>query len=400
MIRQSELLKRLQNSTKDDNREMNNNASDFDNEALITRLRFQGSLENRKRASDDSDDSSPRPKLRLSVLQEKNKMLAALLALPPSHPNNRLMMKEAPAVRQMPDIPNLVRQLNSPPLGTAAQCENDTPNTAKVSTKATNQKRNQSGGMSKNVQRSNDGNFPMDQQQRIAASPMSAANLALNQLLVASQANQGTFDVNQFVSSTPDITSAPASSSTAQPDIDPELSDLLENFIEFEPSSGYDDALQNNFQQLSANAEALKQQLEIAEINKIQQSLMECEKEDNFSTGSPPAYPIHAAISQQNRIQTFNQPPPGYNTQRGPPAARLQLQNNTNNSSIVSNSNSPTVAQATNSQQITKPVTPQQLLLQRQQLLQQQRLQEQQKQRLLQQQQNQQFLMNDQSCEF
>lgn len=400
-MKQSELLKRLQNTAKDD-REMNNNAADIDNEQLKARLRFQGSLstsEHRKRASDDSDDSSPKPKYRLTVLQEKNKMLAALLAAPPTNPNNRLMLKEAPPVRQMPDIPNLVRQLNSPPMVSAAQCENETPNTIKK--QASQKQRNNSG--SKLAQRADGNNFAMDAQQRIAASPMSA-NMALNQILAA-QANQSAFDAaSQFVSSTPDITSAPASSSTAtQPDIDPELNDLLENFIEFDSNSAYDDTLHNNFSQLSASAAALKHQQEIAEINKIQQSLMECEKEDSFPTGSPPAYPIHVSISQQNRIQGFNQPPPGYNTQRGTIAARLNLpqSNTTTSNNIVSNSNSATIAQATNSQQqVTKPLTQQQLLIQRQQFMQQQKLQEQQKQRLLQQQQNQQFLMTDQSCEF
>lgn len=391
-MKQSELLKRLQNTTKDD-REMNNNAADFDNEALKARLRFQGSLEHRKRASDDSDDSSPKPKFRLTVLQEKNKMLAALLAAPPTNPNNRMMLKEAPAVRQMPDIPNLVRQLNSPPMNAGGQCENETPNTTK---KQPNQKaRNNSGG--KHGSRGD--NFSLEQ--RVSASTMSA-NMSLNQILQQQGNQAGGFDASQFVSSTPDITSAPASSSTAtQPDIDPELSDLLENFIEFDSAPDYDDALHNSFPQLSSNAAALKHQMEIAEINKIQQSLMECEKEDNFSTGSPPAYPIHVALSQQNRIQTFNQPPPGYNTQRGTIAQRLNLPQSSSGSSIVSNSNSATMAPATNSQQqVNKPLTPQQVLFQRQQLLQHQKLQEQQKQRLLQQQQNQQFLMTDQSCEF
>lgn len=404
MTRQSELLKRLQNPSKDDNREMNNNA-ELDNEAWKQRLRFQGSIENsRKRASDDSDDSSPKSKSKPTVLQEKNKMLAALLAAPPTNPCNKL--KEMPAVRSMPDIPNLVRtQLSSPPLVASQQMNLNVQKSDETkamnnnnNNKQVNQKVRQSA-MSRNVPKMSDNNnFLMENQQRMSASPITGN---LSHLLSQSGSNQS---FEQFVTSSPDI-SAPVSSSTAaQQEFDPELNDLLENFIEFEP--GYNDDLQSNFRQLTESAQ-LKQQQEIAEINKIQQSLMECEKEDNFSTGSPPAYPLHSAMSQQNRVQPFNQPPPpGYNNQPQRNATNVQLHQRlqqSNSSNIVSNSNAPTVAQATNSQPVPKPTPQQQLLIQRQLQLQQQQLrlqQQQQKERLLQQQQNQQFLMNDTSCKF
>lgn len=215
-----------------------------------------------------------------------------------------------------------------------------------------------------------------------------AGRIAIGNLLATSQSNNsGSFDGHQFVSSSPSITSAPASSSNIQQaEWDPELNALLENFIEFDEGNFGDD--QMNFQLMTANASAqLKQQEELAQINKIQQSLMECENEDNY-TGSPPAYPIHALAVQGRLQQGFNQqPPPGYNQRN------VKLPLNVTSNNVVTNSNTATIAQATNSQQANKQ--PNALMVQRLQLQQHQQrmLQLQQKERLLQQQQNQQVLV-------
>lgn len=422
-------MKRLQNPSKEDhNKELNNNA-EMDNEALKRQLRFQGgpgSLENnRKRASDESDDSSSGTSKRPSKLQEKNRMLASLLACPSrpiSSPNLQL-----PSVRLIPDIPTQVkvRQDGSglpSPLGNQQQ---PTPNQQTGNSKTTNnnnsatknnniksaqqkfrqqpmggQMRALQGGNVKvgdNIYLSSQMQNQQLQQQQIAANRATIGNM-----LASSQASsQGSFDGQQFVSSTPSITSAPASSSTMQqqqPEWDPELEDILENFIEFGESNFGEDAM---YQQMNANANAqLKQQEELAQINKIQQSLMECENEDNF-TGSPPAYPIHGLAAQGRLQQGFNQPPPGYNQRN----IRLPM-NVTTNNNVVTNSNTATVAQATNSQQANKQTSA--LMIQRMQLQQhQQRLiqqqQQQQKERLLQQQQNQQIVVTagaDQLCKF
>jgi nuclear receptor coactivator 2 len=233
------------------------------------------------------------------------------------------------------------------------------------------------------------------QNQQLHHQPVSARAsmgnlLASNQ--VSSITSQSSFE-EAFPSSSPTITTAPASSSTVQQaEYDLELNELLENVIELDETNFGDDIL--NYQ-MHANANAhLKQQEEMAQINKIQQSLMECENEDNF-TGSPPAYPLHVLPAQNRLAPGFNQPPPGYSHRN----TRMPL--NASNNNIVSNSTTATAAHSSNSQQGNKQ--PNALMIQRLQLQQQQQriLQQQQKERLLQQQQNQQIVVTagaDQLC--
>lgn len=399
---------------------MNNNA-EMDNEALKRQLRFQGgpgSLENtRKRASDESDDSSSGTTKRPSKLQQKNAMLASLLACPSrpiSSPNLQL-----PPVRMMPDIPTQIKGRqdsglpsplgNQPPtsnqLTTNSKSNNNNNNSAtknnniksaqqKFRQQPIGQLRNMPGGnvkIGENIYLSQIQNQQLQQQQQQLVA-------ARGSMLVTSQANSvSSFDGQQFVSSSPGILSAVASSSNLQQnEWDPELSKILENFIEFDESNFGEEAM--SFQQMNANANAnanaqLKQQEELAQINKIQQSLMECENEDNF-TGSPPAYPLHGLTAQSIHQQGFNQPPPGYNQRN------IRLPMNVTSNNVVTNSNTATISQATNSQQANKQTNA--MMLQRIQQQHQQRvLQQQQKERLLQQQQNQQIVVTagaDQMC--
>lgn len=228
------------------------------------------------------------------------------------------------------------------------------------------------------------------------------------QMAAMSRANvvnsQSSFDGSdsQYVSSSPAITLAAASSSTIiqhQIDsvIDPELNDILDNL--FEEGSYNEEPNMNFIPNVNNNNAQLKQQEEAMQINKIQQSLMECEEEANFS-GSPPAYPLHAINAQNARAlqQTFSQPPPGYNQRN---IRMPQMSISTSNNNIVTNSNAAAVAQATNSQ---KP-TPNAMLIERIRMQQQQAQQQiilEQKQRLLQQQQNQSIVVTagaDQLCE-
>lgn len=403
---------------KDEHKEMNNNA-DLDNEALKKQLRFQGgtgSLENnnRKRASDESDDSSSGASKRPSKLQEKNKMLASLLACPSrpiSSPNLQM-----PAVRMMPDIPTQIKRQESglpSPVGSQALAPNQPTaatknqnNNNNTVTKNNNIKSNQQKlrqlppTQLRNVQSGNvkvvgDNIYLTHINQHMQQQQIAAGRAAIGNMLTTSQANSsssGSFDGHQFVSSSPAITSAPASSSNIQQtEWDHELNDILEDFIVFDEGNFGEDPL--NFQQMNATANAqLKQQ---DEINKIQQSLMECENEDNF-TGSPPAYPLHGLTAQsRQQQQAFNQPPPGYNQRN------VRLPMNVTSNNVVTNSSTATVAQATNSQQANKQ--PNALLIQRMQMQQHQQriLQLQQKERLLQQQQNQQIVVSagaDQLC--
>lgn len=392
---------------------MNNNA-ELDNEALKKQLRFQGApglLENsRKRASDESDDSSSGTSKRPSKLQEKNKMLASLLACP-SRPINSPNM-QMPAVRMMPDIPTQIKRqesgLSSPlgsqpttpnqPLATVknARDNNNTVTKNLNISKAAQQKfarQAQPSAQIRNIQGSNavkvgEGVYINHLQMQ---HQMAGRAVIGNMLAAAQQPNASTsgnaFD--QFVSSSP---APPVSSSTIQqPEWDPELNDILENFIEFDESNFGEE--QMNFQQMNATANAHAKQQE--EINKIQQSLMECENEDNY-TGSPPAYPIHG-MQPQNRLQPgFNQqPPPGYRN--------VRLPMNVTSNNVVSNSGAATMAQATNSQQGNKQASAMMLQRMHQQRVLQQQQQQQQKERLLQQQKNQQMVVtggSDQLCKF
>jgi hypothetical protein len=315
----------------------------------------------------------------------------------------------------MPDIPTQMKGRQesglSSPLGntnalnqqslTTKSTNNNNSSTKNNNIKSAQQKFRQNPiGQIRNLQGGNvkvGDNIYLSQIQNQHLQQQQAAARTTAGMLTANQVNSLASFEEQFVSSSPTITSAPASSSSTvqHAEYDPELNELLENVIEFDESNFCEDIL--SFQQMHANASAhIKQQEELAQINKIQQSLMECENEDNFS-GSPPAYPLHG-LSAQSRLQSGFNPPPGYNQRN----IRLPM-NVTSNSNIVTNSNTTTVAQTSNSAQVNKQ--PNTLMLQRLQLQQHQQriLQQQQKERLLQQQQNQQIVVTagaDQLCKF
>lgn len=393
---------------------MNNNA-DMDNEALKKQLRFQGSVpaqgmldSNRKRASDESDDSSSGTSKRPSKLQEKNKMLASLLACP-SRPINSPNM-QMPAVRMMPDIPTQIKRQEtglSSPLGnqpttpnppiTSGKNSNINHNNNQTTVKNNNLKAQQKFGQQRPTLQMRGAQGVAKVGENVYLPHMNqqmqqqmAGRAVIGNMLASQQPNTSAGNAfDPFVSSSP---APPVSSSTLQPtEWDPELNDILENFIEFDEGNFGED--QMNFQQMNATANAHAKQQE--EINKIQQSLMECENEDNFN-GSPPAYPLHGMAPQNRIAPSFNQqPPPGYRNVRLP-------MNVTSNNNIVTNSSATTV-QSTNSQQGNKPAN---VMLLQQRIQQQRLLQQQQqleKQRLLQQQQNQQIVVtggSDQLCKF
>lgn len=228
------------------------------------------------------------------------------------------------------------------------------------------------------------------QSQSVPASPITEnVNSLLNYRSEAS-------NVQQFIlsSSTSVTTSAatPSSTQALQPsnDLDIELNEILDKVIDIVPDSHYDDILKNLDGGMIIGS---RQQEEIAQINKIQQSLMQCEEENNFGSNSPPAYPMHGLTpqqilqrrqqqQQQSQSQAF--PPPPLYQQRN---IRLPQQNQQNPqlNNIVTGSSNVTVAQATNSHQ-----QPNKYGLNMNEM---QIFQEQQKKRLLQQQKNQQMVV-------
>lgn len=99
----SELLRQLQK--EDTPKDHHHNMSAIGNEELIQMLRFQGNdFTNRKRSSNDSDDSplAKRIEDKPSKLREKNKMLASLLSNPSKAPTT---FTTIPVVKTIPDIP-------------------------------------------------------------------------------------------------------------------------------------------------------------------------------------------------------------------------------------------------------------------------------------------------------
>ncbi|KAG5683496.1 hypothetical protein PVAND_012773 [Polypedilum vanderplanki] len=434
----SELLRRLQ-STKD-TKELNNN-TDLDNEQLKERLRFQGGpgsldINSRKRPSDESDDMSAGAPKRLSKLQEKNKMLASLLA-GPSRPLNATAintLSSLPVVRQMPDIPNQLKhnieqnqqQASTPNNQTIPNTNNKAGNSL-TNNNTVNKNSNLKAGQQqqkfvrqqniarqpsipggKNLSKMNESVFLSQLQNQ---QQQQQQQMVMGCVLSRNSGSQSPFDSNdstqQFVSSSPGITLAAASSSSTIPTdsvIDPELSDILDNL--FDDGNYNENPMMNLIQQNTANnnnSNSMKQQEELAQINKIQQSLMECEDEANFS-GSPPAYQMHVAIgAAQQRQASFTQPPPGYADYKRIRLPQMSvtsnnsnnnaLNNNNSNSNLVTNSNAAAIAQATNSQKIPSQAQIERFRLQQQVIME--------KQRLLQQQQNQQILVTgapDQLC--
>lgn len=423
----------------------------MDNEQLKERLRFQGgpgSLDNnRKRASDESDDMSGNAPKRLSKLQEKNKMLASLLAGPsrPLNSSSISTLSNLPVVRQMPDIPNAnqTKHLDGQQQQASTPNNQNIPNNNNKGSGSMNNNNNtvtknhniksgqnrvvrqahlarqQSMPGGKNLKQMNESVYMSQMQQHQQQQQQIVMSRVLTSSASSFDGSSSNDGSQQFVSSSPAITLAAASSSssTIQSDsvIDPELNDILDNL--FDEGTYNEDPMMNLIQNNNSNAsnsvntnmmnsQLKQQQEELAQINKIQQSLMECEEEANFS-GSPPAYQMHVAISaaqQQSRLQpNFTQPPPGYN-QRNIRLPQMSvtsnnsnnnaLNNNASSNNLVTNSNAAAIAQATNSQKIPNPAQIERYRLQQQVILEQ-------KQRLLQQQQNQQIVVTagaDQLC--
>lgn len=100
----SELMRQLQK--EDTPKDHHHNMNSIGNDELIQILRFQGNSDfsNRKRSSNDSDDSplAKRTEDKPSKLREKNKMLASLLSNPSKAPTT---FTTIPVVTTIPDIP-------------------------------------------------------------------------------------------------------------------------------------------------------------------------------------------------------------------------------------------------------------------------------------------------------
>ncbi|KFB38364.1 hypothetical protein ZHAS_00005719 [Anopheles sinensis] len=254
----SELLKQLQ-KVKDEPKE--HNPPPLNNEELMQILRVQSN--DRKRPSTEPDEGSAvkRSDTRPSKLREKNKMLASLLANPAKAPMP--MQTPMPFNRIIPDIPNsgMARQLANVSSSTAPP--NQTLNNNNLTTSNNNLKQDAGIG--------------------------------------SAGGGGGAF-----------ATSTPATSTQLASEWDPELNEILNHVIEIAP----DDFAESELNSLnpiesstSSVAPSQSSQPDIHEklaINAIQKSLMQYENvsspmqqpqsQPQFS-GSPPAYPLHAAMA-------------------------------------------------------------------------------------------------------
>ncbi len=420
---------------KDDHKEPNNNSSHLDDDALVRRLMIQSNsttTNGRKRASDESDDSAsgtkqrPTDQKRPSELQAKNKMLASLLAEPTKPP---IVPCNLP-IRIIPDIP---QQHSRPPAHPSLQISSQNnsstifknnvlknPTTVKQIRHQQPLRNNNSANTTANAKPSDNSSIYLNQlqqhpnpqsllqsqqmlqqqrsieQQRNVNSLLTTSTTSAAQSQQQGNENQGNSFANtiqQFIlsSSSNSVTTTAITPSQSQPssEWDSELNDILEKVIDFVPETNYGADMNSLLNSMDSASQSKQQE----EINKIQQSLMQCEDEA-FGGNSPPAYPLHALSAQQQIMQQrrqatgFSQPPPVY-AQRN---VRLPMQQQMNS----------TVASPTpNNQQASNKLSMMQMQIQ------DQLFQQQQKKRLLQQQQNQQMVVPvnatagaDQLCEY
>ncbi|KAG4072789.1 hypothetical protein HA402_009612 [Bradysia odoriphaga] len=285
----SELLKQLQ---KSDSMKKHN----IGDAALIQKLQIQGSdygVRDRSHSETDDGSTDKRPENKPSKLREKNKMLASLL----SNPSRAPASFPAPRVKTIPDIPQTRT-------GGGKQM----------------QSQQQQQMMHHNRIQMNAGIRPQQQIHK-----PSDIYLNLNQQMPTQDINKnqhlGSIRQQPFHVDQPLYGSSPSvPPNQQQSECDPELSDILNIYIELEQS-------RNNIA-----TQQQQQQDEAIAITEITKSLIECEKAvgctsaDNAAgrinySGSPPAYPVqsgnlHTIASQQpNNQQNFPQPP-NYNNRQ------------------------------------------------------------------------------------
>ncbi|XP_059617305.1 nuclear receptor coactivator 2 isoform X2 [Phlebotomus argentipes] len=336
----SELLRQLQK--EDTPKEHNHGNQQIGNEELIQLLRFQGNDYGRKRSSNEPDEggAAKRSEEKPSLLREKNKMLASLLANPSKAPTT-VLPSTAMQVKIIPDI--TPSSINS--RVTNNQQQHLTNNNTIMSNNNTS-----SNNQKQIVQ-------PLNQVRPPPPSIRKPSDVYLNQM-----PSQQDISKNQQVMQAPvshpqdfQVESGSFATSTAvtpsQPhqEWDPELSEILNEVIDIVPDTNYPDNDLNNILGTAistidtssvTSAPVQSQQQDLNEklmINAIQKSLMQFENNTVFNS-SPPAYPaMHSGPSPSGSVTTHQQsqgfpaPPPIYSqrSQRMPqmlPAGHQQQQ--------------------------------------------------------------------------
>lgn len=311
-------------------------------EELKSLLRIQGNEYTRKRPLNEPDDgsSAKRPDDKPSKLREQNKMLASLLSNPAKAPTAVL---PKPVVKIIPDITSsTVNRVSSsssgmgqPPSVANNQQQQQQlagatgppgSNQQQQQQKGTNQSQQQSStnphaNQSRNIRKPSDAylNQPMPTQQTqqdqtknqmmlgggnqtAQASPSTSSvqrpqstNFQLDSPFATAAATSSSLSLS--VAATSSSTQQQMASSSTGPncnndpyEVDPELSKILNDVIDFVPDSSY-------------SREEMNEKMA---INAIQKSLMQFESAA-FS-GSPPAYsPMMGSQQQQQLPQPNNQ---------------------------------------------------------------------------------------------
>ncbi|XP_055711682.1 nuclear receptor coactivator 2 isoform X6 [Phlebotomus papatasi] len=392
----SELLRQLQkklNPKEDTPKEHNHANQQIGNEELIQLLRFQGNDFGRKRSSNEPDEggAAKRSDEKPSLLREKNKMLASLLANPSKAPTT-VLPSTAMQVKIIPDI--TPSSINSRVTNTSNQQQHLTNNNNTIMSNNNTNSNNQ-----KQIVQ------PLNQVRPPPPSIRKPSDVYLNQM-----PSQQDISKNQQVMQPPvshpqdfQVESGSFATSTAvtpsQPhqEWDPELSEILNEVIDIVPDTNYPDNDLNNILGTaistidtssvpSAPAQSQHQDLnEKLMINAIQKSLMQFENNSVFNS-SPPAYPaMHSgpptaggSVTTHQQSQGFPAPPPIYSqrSQRMPqmiPAGHQQQQQQ--------------------QQQLNVTAVAARFQLMQQHRLMQQQQQKEQRERLLQQQQKQQMVV-------
>uniref|UniRef100_A0A1B0CR09 Uncharacterized protein n=1 Tax=Lutzomyia longipalpis TaxID=7200 RepID=A0A1B0CR09_LUTLO len=358
------------------------------NEELIQLLRFQGNDFSRKRSSNEPDEggAAKRSDEKPSLLRERNKMLASLLANPSKAPTT-VLPSTALQVKIIPDI--TPSSINSRVTNASNQQQQQQHLTNNNNTIMSNNNNTNSNNQKQIVQQLNQVRPP-------PPSIRKPSDVYLNQM-----PSQQDISKNQQVMQPPashpqdfQVESGSFATSTAvtpsQPhqEWDPELNEILNEVIDIVPDTNYPDNDLNNI--LGTDTSSVtstpvqSQQQDLNEklmINAIQKSLMQFENNSVFNS-SPPAYPaMHSGPSAGGSVTTHQQQSQGF------PAHR-QFTHNVHSMIPAGHQQQ----QQQQQQQINANTVARFQLMQQHRLMQQQQ-QKEQRERLLQQQQKQQMVV-------
>lgn len=331
------------------------------NEDIMQMLKYQGN--DRKRPAPGNADDPSAKRENPKSLQEKNKMLASLLACPPKAPVESNLIQQNP-IRTIPDIPKN-NGLTSSGISstTTSQMSPITSSSSMMNNNNNNIDKLSSGGNQitarQLLRKPSSENYLNTMQPNSNANSAQTNSLQQKELLRQLAANQQQSPQPQLpqrlqqqqqqpqqqpnfpnpLSAGPQpsspysggvmaqLSSLMALESTDDPDLQFILNEVLDSIPEGMPGNSSFEPDFDNLLGLSQSQSAQFQQdveKKLA-INAIQEQLMQCES--NSYSGSPPAYPIHSAMATQQQMGNFP-PPPNYPNQ--PNQRRLPMSGGAN----------------------------------------------------------------------